>query len=148
MNMKNKFIHKLRLGVYKVAMPIWIKKEQELHEVGIPDPLEGCTLHTNNWIWCRSHTYGSEELVTSSSEVTSVIEKAKTLTAKEKTDEFKLQQESGQLSSALKNEEHRGHTRAISSITSWKEEFVNEIHLYKKRRTHEPVHNDERVFAQ
>jgi hypothetical protein len=25
---------------------------------------------------------------------------------------------------------------------------VNEIHLYKKRRTHEPVHNDERVFAQ
>jgi hypothetical protein len=74
-------------------------------------------------------------LIASSSEVTSVVEKAKTLAAKEKTDEFKSQQERDQLSTALKNEEHRGHTRAISSIASWKEGFTDESHMYKKRKT-------------
>jgi hypothetical protein len=60
-------------------------------------------------------------LITSSSEVTSVDEKAKTLTAKEKTGEFMSQLERDQLSTTLENEEHRGHTRAISSIALWKE---------------------------
>jgi hypothetical protein len=45
-----------------------------------------------------------------------MIEKAKTLTAKEKTGEFMLQWERDQLSVALENEEYRGHTRAISLI--------------------------------
>jgi hypothetical protein len=65
-------------------------------------------------------------LITLSSEVTSVIEKAKTLTAKEKTGEFKSHRERDQLSAALENEEHRGHTQAISSIASWKERFADE----------------------
>jgi hypothetical protein len=30
------------------------KKEQELHEAGIPDPLEGCMLRMRNRIWGRS----------------------------------------------------------------------------------------------
>jgi hypothetical protein len=64
-----------------------------------------------------------------------VVEKAKTLTAKEKTSEFKSQWERDQLSVALENEEHRGHTRAISSIALWKEGFVNKSHLYEKRKT-------------
>jgi hypothetical protein len=42
-NKKNKFRHKLGLGGYKAVMPIWTKKEQELHEAGISDPPEGCT---------------------------------------------------------------------------------------------------------
>jgi hypothetical protein len=77
-----------------------------------------------------------------------VIEKAKTLAAKEKTGEFKSQHERDQLSVALENEEHHGRIREISSIASWKEGFVNESHLYKKRRTHEHAHNDEEAFAQ
>jgi hypothetical protein len=64
-----------------------------------------------------------------------VAEKAKTLAAKEKTGEFKSHRERYQLSVALENEEHRGRTRAISSIASWKEEFVDENHPYKKRKT-------------
>jgi hypothetical protein len=36
---KNKFKHRLGPGRYKAAIPLWTKKEQELHEVGIPDPL-------------------------------------------------------------------------------------------------------------
>jgi hypothetical protein len=68
-------------------------------------------------------------LITSSSEVTSVVEKGKNLTTKEKTDEFKSQQERDQLSAALKNEEHCSWTRAISSIASWKEGFVDESHV-------------------
>jgi hypothetical protein len=87
-------------------------------------------------------------LVTLSPEVNSIIEKAKTLTAKEKTDEFKSQRERDQLSAALENKELHGCTRAISLIASWKEGFVDESHLYKKRRTHEPTHNDEETFAQ
>jgi hypothetical protein len=39
-----------------------------------------------------------------------LFEKAKTLTTKEKTGEFKSQQERDQLSAALENEEHRGRT--------------------------------------
>jgi hypothetical protein len=59
-----------------------------------------------------------------------MIEKAKTPTAKEKTSEFMSQWERDQLSVALENEEHHGHrTRAISSIASWKEGFVDESHL-------------------
>jgi hypothetical protein len=50
LNMKNKFRHKLGSGGYKAAMPKWTNKEQELHEAGIPDPHEGCTVHTKNWI--------------------------------------------------------------------------------------------------
>jgi hypothetical protein len=82
-----------------------------------------------------------QALLMSSTEVTSVLEKAKTLTAKEKTCEFKSQQERDQLSTTLENEEHRGRTRAISSIASWKEGFVDESHMYKKRKTHKIAHN-------
>jgi hypothetical protein len=87
-------------------------------------------------------------LIPSSSEVTSAIEKAKTLTAKEKTGEFKSRRERDQLSVALENEEHRGRTRAISSIVSWKEGFADESHLYKKHKTQEIVHNTKETFAQ
>jgi hypothetical protein len=45
---KNKFRHKLGPGGYKSVIPKWAKKEQELHEVGMPDPLEGCTVRTKN----------------------------------------------------------------------------------------------------
>jgi hypothetical protein len=47
---KNKFKHRLRPGGYKALIPLWTKKEQELREAGIPDPLEGCMLHMRNWI--------------------------------------------------------------------------------------------------
>jgi hypothetical protein len=67
-------------------------------------------VHTRNWIQGHSRTDDSGRLIHSSSEVTSVIEKAKTLAAKEKTGEFKSQWERDQLSVALENEEHRGHT--------------------------------------
>jgi hypothetical protein len=46
---KNKFKHRLGPGGYKAAIQLWTKKEQELCEAGIPDPLEGCTLRTRNW---------------------------------------------------------------------------------------------------
>jgi hypothetical protein len=77
-----------------------------------------------------------------------MIEKAKTPTAKEKTSGFKLQWERDQLSVVLENKEHRGRTRVISSIPSWKEGFANESHLYKKRKTQEIAHNAEETFAQ
>jgi hypothetical protein len=89
LNMKNKFRLKLGLGGYKAAMPKWVKKEQELHDVGISDPLEGCTMCTRKWIRGHSHIDDSERLITSSPEVTSVIKKSKTLITKEKSDEFK-----------------------------------------------------------
>jgi hypothetical protein len=143
LNVMNKFRHKLRHGWYKVAMPKWAKKEQELRDAGIPNPLEGGTMRTKNWIRGHSRIDDSERLITSSSEVTSVVEKAKTLTAKEKTDEFKSQRGRDQLSAALKNEEHRGRTQAISSIASWKEGFTDESHLYKKSKTQEIAHNAE-----
>jgi hypothetical protein len=47
-NVKNKFKHKLGPRGYKDALPKWTKKEQELREAGILDPLEGCTVHTRN----------------------------------------------------------------------------------------------------
>jgi hypothetical protein len=50
LNKKNKFRHKLGPGGYKAAMPIWTKKEQELYDARLPDPLEGCMVHTKNWI--------------------------------------------------------------------------------------------------
>jgi hypothetical protein len=89
MNKKNKFRHKLGPRGYKAAMPIWTKKEQELCEAGIPDSLEGCMVRTKNWIRGRSGTDDSGRLITSISEVTSVVQKVKTLAAKEKTGEFK-----------------------------------------------------------
>jgi hypothetical protein len=48
MNIKNKFRHRLGPGGYKVALPNWAKKEQELRDARIPDPLEGCTMRTGN----------------------------------------------------------------------------------------------------
>jgi hypothetical protein len=66
-----------------------------------------------------------------------VIEKAKTLITNEKTGEFKSQWERDQLNATVENKEHNGHTRAISSIKSWKEGFVDESHLYKKHKTQE-----------
>jgi hypothetical protein len=148
LNAKNKFRHKLGPGGYKAAMPKWAKKEQELRDAGIPDPLEGCTMHIRNWIQGCSRTDDSGRFITSSSEVTSMVEKAKTLTAKEKTGEFKSQWERDQLSAALENEEHRSRTRAISSVALWKEGFADESHLYKKRKIQEIVHNAEERFAQ
>jgi hypothetical protein len=63
---KNKFKHKLGPGGYKVAIPLWTRKEHELHEARILDPLEGCMLHTKgcmlhtkNWIQGWSRTNGS-----------------------------------------------------------------------------------------
>jgi hypothetical protein len=93
LNTKNKFRHKLGPRGHKAAMPKWTKKEQELRDAGIPDPLEGCTVCTRNWIRGHSCTDDSRRLITPSSEVTSVVEKAKTLIAKEKTGEFKSQRE-------------------------------------------------------
>jgi hypothetical protein len=87
-------------------------------------------------------------LITLSFEVTSMVEKAKTLTAKEKTGKFKSQRERDQLNAALENEEYRGRTLAISSIASWKEGFVDESHMYRKHKTQEIAHNAEETFAQ
>jgi hypothetical protein len=74
-------------------------------------------------------------LITSRSKVTGVVEKAKTLTSKEKIGEFNSQRERDQLNVVLENEEHCGRTRAISSIASWKEGFADESRLYKKHKT-------------
>jgi hypothetical protein len=76
-----------------------------------------------------------------------VVEKVKTLAAKEKTNEFKSQWERDQLSTTLENEEHCGRTRAISSIASWKEGFVDENHMYKKHKIQEISHNAKETFA-
>jgi hypothetical protein len=135
LNVENKFRHKLGPREYKAAMPKWAKKEQELRDAGIPDPLKGCTVHTRNWIRGRSCTDDSGWLIASSSDVTNVVEKVKTLTAKEKTAEFKSQLKRDQLSTTLENDEHGGRTRAISSIASWKEGFADESHMYKKHKT-------------
>jgi hypothetical protein len=110
LNKKNTFSRKLGPRGYKTSMSIWTKKEQELHEDGTPDPLEGCMVHTKNWIQGHSHTDDSKLLATSSSKVTSVAEKIKTLAAKEKIGEFKSQRERDQLRVVLENEEHHGHT--------------------------------------
>jgi hypothetical protein len=71
-------------------------------------------------------------LVTSNSDIIRVIENVKDLVTKEKTGKFKPQRQKDQLSAALETEEYRGHTRAISSIASWKEGFADDIHMYKK----------------
>jgi hypothetical protein len=108
---KNKFRHKLEHGGYKAVMPKWVKKEQELHDAVIPDPLEDCTIRTRNLIRGRSRTDDRRQWITSSSEVTSVVQKSKTLIAKEKIGEFKSQRERDQLSATLENEEHQwSHT--------------------------------------
>jgi hypothetical protein len=88
LNAKNKFRHKLRPRGYKATMPKWAKKEQELRDARTPDPLEGCTVHTRDWIQGHSRIDDSRRLITSSSEVTSVVQKAKTLVTKKKTSEF------------------------------------------------------------
>jgi hypothetical protein len=79
----NKFRHRVGPGGYKAATPLWTKKEQELHEPGIPNPLECCTLHTIKRIRDRSHIDDNEQLVTSNSNITRVIENAKDLITKE-----------------------------------------------------------------
>jgi hypothetical protein len=61
---KNKFKHRLGPGGYKASIPLWIKKEHELHEARIPDPLEGCTLHMRNWIRGRTRIVHDGQLVT------------------------------------------------------------------------------------
>jgi hypothetical protein len=86
---KDKCRHKLGSRGYKAAMPKWAKKEQELSGAGIPNPLEGFMVRTRNWIQDHSYTDDNGRLITSSSEVTIVAKKAKTLTTKEKTGEFK-----------------------------------------------------------
>jgi hypothetical protein len=50
LNVKNKFRHKLGPSWYEAAMPKWKKKEQELCEARILNPLEGCMVCTRNWI--------------------------------------------------------------------------------------------------
>jgi hypothetical protein len=95
---------------------------------------------------------GSGQLITSSSEVTEVIKKAKTLIDKEKTGEFTPQREKDQLSATLEFEEYLGRTRAISSIASWKEGFTEDMHMYKKCKSHnedvQPARINEEEFAQ
>jgi hypothetical protein len=80
-----------------------------------------------------------------------VIKNANNLTTKEKAGKFKLRHQKGQLSVALKTKEHRGCTRAISLIGSWKEGFTEDIHTYKKRGSHdkdaESANNDEEKFT-
>jgi hypothetical protein len=82
---KNKFKHRLGPGEYKVAIPLWTKKEQELHEVGIPYPLEGCTLRTRNWIRGRSRIDDNGQLITSNSDITRVIKMPKISSLKRKS---------------------------------------------------------------
>jgi hypothetical protein len=81
-----------------------------------------------------------------------VIENAKDLITKEKTGKFKLQHQKDQLSAALETKEHRGRTWAISSIASWKEGFVVDIHMYKKHGRHdieaESTNNEEQFASQ
>jgi hypothetical protein len=81
-----------------------------------------------------------------------VIENAKDLVTKEKTDGFKPQHQKDQLSTAFETKEHRGCTRAISSIASWKEGFMEDIHMYKKHGRHdidvESTNNEEQFATQ
>jgi hypothetical protein len=126
---KNKFKHRLGPGGYKAVIPLWTKKEQELREAGIPDPLEGCMLRMRNWIQGRSCIDDNRRLITSNSDITRVIENVKDLVTKEKIGEFKPQHQKDRLSVALETEEHHGCTRAISSIASWKEGFTEDIHI-------------------
>jgi hypothetical protein len=80
-----------------------------------------------------------------------VIKKPR-LIDKEKTGEFTPQHEKDQLSVDLESEEHRGRTRAISSIESWNEGLAEDKHMYKKRKSHDedvqPARINEEEFAQ
>jgi hypothetical protein len=67
-------------------------------------------LDIRNWIWGWSRIDDKGQLVTSNSNITKVIENAKELVTKEKTDKFKPQHQKDQLSAALETEEHRGRT--------------------------------------
>jgi hypothetical protein len=91
-------------------------------------------------------------LVISNFDITRVIENAKDLITKEKTTEFKPQCQKDQLSAALETEEHRGRTRAASSIASCKEGFTEDIHMYKKRGRHDidadSTNNEEQFVTQ
>jgi hypothetical protein len=90
------------------------------------------------------------QLVTSNSDITRVNENAKYLTTKEKNDIFMLQRQKDQLSAAVETKEHRGRTRAISSIVSWKEGFAEDINMYKKHGRHDieaGYANNEEEFA-
>jgi hypothetical protein len=132
------------------TIPLWTKKEHELHEAGIPDPLEGCMLLMRNWIRGRSRIDVKGQLVTSNSDITRVIKNIKYLITKEKTVKFKPQHQKDHLSAALETEEHRDRTRAISLIASWKEGFAEDIHMYKKRGRHDieaESANSEEQFA-
>jgi hypothetical protein len=96
--------------VYKAAIPLWTKKEQELHEAGIPDLLEGCTLCMRIWIRGWSRIGDKAQLVTSNFDITRVNENTKDLIIKEKTGKFESQRQKDQLSAALETEEHQGRT--------------------------------------
>jgi hypothetical protein len=91
-------------------------------------------------------------LITLNSDITRVIENDKDLITKEKIGEFKLQHQKDQLSAALETKEHLGRTRAVSSIASWKEGFVDDIHMYKKHGRHdidaESANNEEQFATQ
>jgi hypothetical protein len=91
-------------------------------------------------------------MVTSNSDITRVIENAKYLITKEKIGEFRPQLQKFQFSVALETEEHRGRTRAFSSIASWKEGFTEDIHMYKKRGRNnidvESANNEEQFVTQ
>jgi hypothetical protein len=128
LNVKNKFRHKLGPGGYKIAMPNSAKKEQELHEVGIPDPLQGCTVRTRNRVRVVLIQMTVDDWSLQALKLSMWLKKPR-LAAKERTGEFKSQQERDQLSAALENEEHRDHTWVISSIASWKDGFVDESHM-------------------
>jgi hypothetical protein len=149
---KNKFKHRLVPGGYKAAILLWTNMEQGLCEPRIPDPLEGCTLRMRIWIQGQSRIDDKGQLVTSDCDITRVIENAKDLITKEKTGKFKPQRQKDQLSAALDTKEHRGRTRAISLIASWKEGFAEDIHMYKKCGRHnievESTNNEEQFTFQ
>jgi hypothetical protein len=98
---KNKFKDRLVPGGYKATISLRTKKEQELHEAGIPDPLEGCILRTRNSIRGRSRIDDNGQLITSNSDITRVIKNAKDLITKEKISEFKPQHWKDQLNATL-----------------------------------------------
>jgi hypothetical protein len=81
-----------------------------------------------------------------------VIKNAKDLITKEKIGEFEPQHQKDHLSAALETKEHRGRTRAVSSIALWKEGFMEDIHMYKKCGRHnidaESVNNEEQFATQ
>jgi hypothetical protein len=86
---KNKFKHRIGPGGYKAAIPLSRKKEQELREAGIPDPLEGCMLRTKNWMWGQSRIDDKGQFVTSNFDITRLIENVKDLVTKENTGKLK-----------------------------------------------------------